>query len=460
MSPVRRRPSLRITLTLVFASVMAVVLALIGTFLFFRTKSNLDGAIREGLRARATQIAISLRTSDGSPDGSAIGPAERDAQILSRRGAVIASRPYGGAPLLDPGEARAVTTERVIDRGETARVVVRPVRLRGRTVLVAVRASLHDRENALEGLARALFIGGPVALLVAGALGYGIATAALRPVELMRRRAAGIRSADPQARLPVPAARDEIHGLATTLNEMLERLARSAEQQRSFVANAGHEIRTPIATLRAELELALAHAADLDEFRRATRAAIADADALDRLVAGLLALARVDGVDALMRPAEMDLGQAAAAAAARLRGEIAADGRDVRLHAPAPVPVRADPDHVAQALRNMTDNARIHGRGTVVVAAETRDRRGVVSITDHGPHLPEEALATAFDRFRRGPGTQGRPGAGLGLAIVRQIARAHDGEACLLNVEGGLECRLELPLAEAGRCPPHGARSV
>ena len=278
---VSRRLSLRAMLTLVFAMVMALVLAAMGSFLFFRTKANLDDAIRDSLRSRAGTLAEAVRAG-----GRQIPPGERDAEIARRDGTVVA-----GHPLLHRSELAALARARFFERGEHDRVLAEPI---GHGLVVAVDASLADREQALEGLQGALFVGGPLALLLASALGYGLAGAALRPVELMRRRAQEISKADAGTRLPVPDGRDEIHRLAVTLNEMLERLAESAERERAFVANASHELRTPLAAIRAELELAVRHAETVQEFRDAAAAAIRDGDGLSRLADDLLVLARAD----------------------------------------------------------------------------------------------------------------------------------------------------------------------
>jgi two-component system OmpR family sensor kinase len=451
-----RRLSLRSKLTLIFAGVMAMVLVAGGSFLFFRTKASLDGAIRESLRTRAGDLVQSIHSHDlaETSPGNLIEHGERFAQVLTPAGQVLDSHPQGAPALLRRAELRPGSRRQgFIDRGEENRLLVTPVRNGNRELLAVVDASLADREHALEGLERAMFIGGPLVLLLASALAYWIATAALQPVELMRRRAREITSADPAALLPVPASRDEIHRLATTLNEMLSRLSKSAEHEREFVANASHELRTPIATIRTELELALRNATTVEEFRQAAELAIADADELASLAGDLLVLARTDGRAMTLDRRDVDIDELLRAIADEverdpLLGPRQLRRRDTGLH------VVADPDRLTQALRNMVRNAVLHGAGTITLGATAETDTIAIWVGDEGESLPEDLRVAAFERFTRGRQAGNRPGAGLGLAIVREIADLHEGRAQLVNVDGGVRCELEIPVVEpAGREP-------
>lgn len=440
------RMGLRTKLTLIFAGVMACVLGAIGAFLFFQTKADLDGGIRQALAQRAGQLAAVVRDGSGADaPGGLISPSERFAQVLTPTGRLIQTRPIGARPLLSPVEARGTRAPRFIERGEETRLRAVPLVVRGRRLVIVVATSLGQREHALEGLARSLLIGGPLALLLAGALAYWIAAAALRSVESMRCRAAQITAAEPDARLPVPPSQDEIHRLATTLNEMLARLADAAQHERSFVANASHELRTPLANLHAELELALRHARTTAEFRAAHTAAIADTQALIRLANDLLVLAGEDGgIPLRIRPVELhglltDI-------ARQLEQHLDESGRSVRVQVDR-TSLLADPDRLRQALGNMADNAVMHGCGDITIGAEIREHDACLWVSDEGQAVTATVLATAFDRFVRGPHSPGARGAGLGLAIVREIAAAHGGHASLRNTAHGVICTLELPLA-------------
>jgi two-component system OmpR family sensor kinase len=441
-----RRLPLRIKLTLVFVAVMGVVLAAIGSFLYFRTKDNLDTAIRQSLRSRSGDLRQSVRAQINQSGATLIEPGERFAQVLNTRGTVVESRPQGAPPLLRRDElARSARGRRFIERPEHSRLLVAPVHTGNGTLLTVVDASLAEREHALEALGGALLIGGPLALLIAAALSYFVSGAALRPVELMRIRASQISAADPETRLPVPESTDEIHRLASTLNDMLDRLARAAEHERAFVANASHELRTPIATIRTELELAERHADTVDEFRDATRAAVADAEDLGRLADDLLVLASADHDKLPVRLQDTDLDQALESAVAAFRSDPLLGERDIVVE-PTGKRVTADPDRLAQALTNMLGNAVIHGTGTITAGVDTAGSGEIeIWVANEGQPLPDTILRTAFDRFSRAPGAIDRPGAGLGLAIVREIANAHGGTARLENVDARVRCVLMLP---------------
>ncbi|QEC48780.1 HAMP domain-containing protein [Baekduia soli] len=450
-----RELSLRIKLTLIFFGVMAVVLTAIGLFLFFRTKTNLDAGIRQTLRVRSGELIQSIRQNAGSDSAATlIQASEGSAQIVDGSGRVLESRPAGLSALLSPAEVRTALGRRAmfIERGEEHRLLVVPVHQSGRVYVTVTRASLSQREHALEGLSRALAIGGPLGLLLASALAYMIASAALRPVEAMRRRASQLTTADPEARLPVSGTRDEIHRLALTLNDMLARMAQAAEHERAFVANASHELRTPVATIRTELELALRHAGTVDEFRRAARAAIADADDLARLADDLLVLARADRTGLPLRCTDVDVDALLRDVASEAARDPRAVGRRFEVQADA-VHAEADPDRLRQAAMNMTRNAVLHGSGTVTVGATVEPAAVCIWVSDQGGPLPADVLATAFDRFARAADAVNRPGTGLGLSIVREIATAHGGEVRLENTDAGVRCVLRLPTAVRASVP-------
>jgi two-component system OmpR family sensor kinase len=298
----------------------------------------------------------------------------------------------------------------------------------------------------MESLAGALLVGGPLALLLAGAVAYAIAASALRPVEDMRSRAATIGRADAAARLPVPAVEDELRRLSLTLNEMLGRIGRAAEHERRFIANASHELRTPLAALQAELELAERHAASAAELRDAIGRGRRDVARLIDLSNGLLDLAAVDEG----RPATteaVDVDELLRDVAGQRRHRAAAQGRELLVR-PSGLTVAADAPAVRRALGNLVDNALVHGAGEVSVGADSGAGGGCIELWVHD----EGALGAgvrpeqAFERFARGPDARNRPGAGLGLALVRGVAQAHGGSAELVDEPaGGVRAVLRLP---------------
>jgi len=299
--------------------------------------------------------------------------------------------------------------------------------------------------EALEGLLTALLVGGPVVLVLASLAAYRVAGAALRPVESMRLEAEAVSASEPGRRLPLPAARDEIFRLGETLNGMLGRLEGALERERRFVADASHELRAPLSSLRTELELALRRERTRDELRAAVRSAAEEADRLSELAEDLLVLARSD---AGRLPV-----QRAAVAAADLLGDVRERYARRVEEAGRTLEVRADPGLVLavdrlraeQALANLVENALRHGRGRIGLEAVRHDGTVELHVHDEGPGLSPAFLGRAFEPFSREDPARPGHGAGLGLAIVDVIARAHGGSAHAANEDGGTDVWLSLP---------------
>ena len=401
------RLPIRVRLSLAFAAAMALLLAGLGSFLYVQLRSSLDEQIAARLEAQAGAAAA----------GSLVEGDESVGQILDPRGEVVRGfeRPLSG-----PAGEKRVVDRRVEGLEENPyRLLITPG-AEGQTIVVG--ASLEDRDEALEGLLAAFLVGGPIALGVATLLGYLLAGALLRPVERMRRRAAEISSETRGDRLPLPRARDEIRALGDTLNEMLARLEAGIARERQFVADASHELRTPLALLRAELELARRRPRSNEELGAALDSAAAEVDRLTRLAEDLLVLARADERGLQLKPEPIDVRDLLGTVAGRF-------GDGLEVSAPDGTTVAGDRLFLEQALGNLVDNAQRHGAGVVRLEAE-RDGNGVrLSVTDEGPGFPAKLLPHAFERFTRGDEARERGGAGLGLAIVAAIARAHGGRA-------------------------------
>ena len=448
------RAPLRIKLALAYTGVMAVLLAGAGVTLSLLSAANLDRAIDDGLKARAGDAAALVH--GGLAQGRLSGSGEPLAQVLSRTGAVLDTTPGAGRqPLLTDAELqRALTRQLVVDR--TSRPGAKDgVRLLGRgaptsrgAVVVVVGESLQQRERALEGLHTLLAIGGPLALLIASLAGYAVASAALRPVERMRRRAAALTAAEAQGRLPVPPSHDEISRLGDTLNEMLGRLHAALVRERAFVSDASHELRTPLAILRTELELALRGERTREELEEAVRSAAEETDRLNQLADDLLVIARSDQGRLPVRPADLQAAELLEGVAHRFAARARAERRPLRADPSEGVQVTADRARVEQALANMVDNALRYGRGDVVLSAARHNGKIELHVRDDGPGFPPEFLPSAFERFSRADEARSRGGTGLGLAITAAVAQAHGGEAHAANrPEGGADVWLELPPA-------------
>jgi two-component system, OmpR family, sensor kinase len=444
---------------------MALVLSAVGAFLYLRFDHELSASLDRELRSRAGSVSALVRAPDIGAGRSELGPlawrGERFAQILASDGRVLDATPgLRGAPLLRPAElararSRTLAVEHPdrLESDETVRLLATPVTARGRRLVIVVGASLEDSHEALGSLLALLLVGGPVALLLASLAGYGVAAAALRPVEAMRRRAAEIGEADRGERLPVPATRDEVAWLGETLNAMLARLEAAFARERAFVSDASHELRTPLAILKAELELALRDGRSRGQLVEAIRSAGEETERLTRLAEDLLVIARsVDGrLPVRLAPVAVDA--LLESLRERFSGRLRGSGRELELE-PGSLSLVADRPRLEQALANMVDNALRYGEGPLRIAAEARDRQVELHVRDAGPGFPCAFLPEAFERFTRADAARSGAGAGLGLAIVRAIARAHRGEAHAANRESGADVWIELPAdAQPGALP-------
>jgi signal transduction histidine kinase len=450
----RRGVSLRWRVTLAFAAATAVVLAALGLFLHGRLAAELDASVASALRQRAADLSALVRGgTEGLGRSSLVEPGDDLAQVLDARGRVVAGAPgFERRPLLRPSEVRAalqspvVVERRRIGDGddEVARMQAAPAG--GRVAVVGT--TLEERDDALRSLDGLLLAGLPAALLLASAAGYLVARGALRPIDRMRRRADAMGSSELTERLPVPRADDELQRLAHTLNDMLARLAEAFARERTFVADASHELRGPLATLKAELELAAHPARSRDELRAGVLSAGEETDRLSRLADDLLVLARSDGGRLDARDEPVAVADLLARVAARVaRGDLVVD-------AEPELTVRGDPLRLEQAVRNLVDNALHHGAEPVVLRAEGSGDDVVVHVIDAGEGPPAELGDAVFERFTRGDPARARGGAGLGLAIVAAIAASHGGEAGLSRTaDGRTDAWIRLPRSGARQAP-------
>ncbi|WP_016907353.1 sensor histidine kinase [Streptomyces xiaopingdaonensis] len=365
-------------------------------------------------------------------------------------------------PDADSGSEEETVTFPVDDDGEPTRaedavgeqdfgvVAVRTTTADGTPVTVYAGASLRDQEEAVATVTRAMLVGLPVLLVVVAGVTWLVVRRALRPVEGIRREMGTITaSADLGRRVPVPDSRDEIARLAHTTNETLAALETSTERQRRFVADASHELRSPIASLRTQLEVAEAHPELLD-----LPGAVTDTVRLQQLAADLLLLARLDAGErpqhGRFSPAEL------------VREELSQRAG----HRVAPRAESLVPDEVAgsrgqfgRVLRNLLDNAERHARSEVRVRMRRESPgRLELAVEDDGPGVPEAERRRIFERFVRLDDARSRDegGAGLGLAIARDVAERHGGTLTVgQSPAGGASFVLRVPTAEGGR-PPVG----
>ena len=455
------RASIRLRVTLAFAAVMTVVLGATGVFVYLRFSSELDSAINNGLRSRAGDVAALVKEVDSGLSerrGSTLaGKAENFAEILASDGAVIdATAQLRGHALLTASELlRALHGPILLDRGPLpalhgqARLLATPVADGARRVVVVVGTSTEPLSESRTDLLQLLLLGGPIALLLASIAAYGVAAAALRPVEAMRSRAAEISTAVPDQRLPVPQTGDEVARLGSTLNAMLQRLGDALAHERQFVADASHELRTPLAILKMELELALARGRSREELQAALASAAEETDRLTQLAEDLLVIAQSDQGKLPVTLVETDIAEVLSSVVDRFSRRASDRGRSLEASVEPELAAPVDRLRVEQALGNLVDNALRYGDGPVRLDARGSGSFVELHVIDSGPGFSAEFAKRAFERFSRADASHGNGGAGLGLAIVDSSARAHNGTTRLTSnpPEGGADVSLILPSA-------------
>jgi two-component system, OmpR family, sensor kinase len=432
---------IRLRLAVAFALAAAAMFAL-GGWLF---ASGLSSA---QLNTIDSQLTAQL--------AQAASPAAGDylIQVIDAGGHVRgASGDTGTAPLVTAGQLSQarhgrITVTRTVDE-ENTRIAAAP--LAGHPGWVAVAAeSLETYEATQSQVARELTVGGVIFVAVAGLGAYGLARAALSPVERLRRQVAAVSEHGGAAGVEVPSTGDEVAALAGTMNDLLGRLQRALARQRAFVADASHELRTPLAVLQGELELAARPGRGRQELAAAVRDAKTEAERLARLTDALLLLARSDEDRLSLRLERTDIGSLLRRSAELASTRLTAAGVTCRVEAEPGASAELDADRIRQAVDNLLDNAlRFAPAGSVIVLAANAAGPGLdIEVRDDGPGFPVGFLPHAFERFARPDDgrSRGDGGAGLGLAIVRAIVAAHGGAATADNRPGGgAVVRLRLP---------------
>ncbi len=501
--------SVRARLTLWYTGVLALVLIIFAFAAYFFLSSTLDRRTDRSLTEMSTAFALTLETeqreletgetasfprdSGGSisSDAAAIEAASeyrlRDYQFVlyGDAGQVIAASPGFAAeressqaklwtlpPIaagigkllnsfarLPTGAAHYVTLS---DGDDEYRARAQRLQNRENSYTLVVLRSLHDQEELLEGASGALLIAVPLALLLASLGGYLLARQSLASVVVMSNKAARIGAANLHERLPVANERDELGKLAAVFNALLARLNESFEQQRRFMADASHELRTPVAIVRGEAEVSLSQPERSEADYRESLAIVHDEGRrLTRIVEDLFTLARADAGQYKLSPKDFYLDELAGEAVRSMRTIVAERGVSLSLHAPVEMPFRGDELLVRRLVLNLLDNSIKHtpAPGSITVTCERRDGSYVLSVADTGNGIAPDAQPHIFDRFfradkartREAPGTEAKvtSGAGLGLSIALWVAAVHQGQLKLLkSSEAGTTFVVTLPAPE------------
>jgi two-component system OmpR family sensor kinase len=444
------RAPIRLRVAGAFAVTMALVLVLAGGILYVRLGQHLAIVIDKQLQVRAQDLGVIIREPGASLAATGgirfFERGESYSQLLDAEGRVLqASPPLGRRSLLTMDElSRALegsiftSRESVPGLDEPSRILATPVEQNKEKLVLVVGQTREERAETLRSLRNELLVAGPLALILATLSGYLLAGLALRPVDSMRRRAASISAETPGERLPVPKTGDEIERLGQTLNEMLGRLEAALQREREFVADAGHELRTPLALLRTELELALRHGGSPDELRDAIRSSSEEVDRLAQLAEDLLLIARSEEGRLELRTETLDSASLLESVARRFEWRAHEAGRRVTAsEPPRGLEFVGDRIRLEQALGNLVENALRYGAGDVQLSASTANGVVELHVIDEGSGFPPEFLERAFERFTRPDAARPRGGTGLGLSIVRVIAEAHGGGAHAANRNGG-----------------------
>jgi signal transduction histidine kinase len=426
--------SVRFRVTALATLAVLVVLVVTGTGLVAAQRRLLTDNVEEAVTQRADELAALV--ADGSLPATLVDSEGTLSQVVTADGRVLAaSASIAGAPPLGrPPAAGRTEAFRTVDDLPTDTVRFRLLTRRvpapgGGTVLIHVAGALDDVDQTSGILTAVLAVAFPAAAVLLAALVWNLVGRTLRPVEAIRAEVAAIGGTDLHHRVPEPSGDDEIARLARTMNAMLDRVEDATARQQRFVADASHELRSPLTRIRSELEVDLAHPGTAN--LAATHRSILDETlALQRLIEDLLHLARSDAGASTARREPVDLDDIVLHAAARLRAE----GRvEVDSTAVSAAQVRGDRDQLSRTVRNLTDNAARHARGTVTLTLAEHDHSAVLSVADDGPGIAAEQRDRVFERFTRldEARTAGAGGTGLGLAIARDIIQRHHGSIAI-----------------------------
>lgn len=451
-----RRRSLRARITLLATALFTLALMLAGLILVFTVGKSLLSTLDSSAERSGAEVAALVQSGRLPAQVLAGSGGVSLVQVVDQNNRVVAASPGADSAVslvtaeelarVRQGRRLTVSGERASSDEPLRVVAVRAdVRAGPRTVLVAT--DLGRVLDSARLLQRGLLFGGPLIIAAMAALTWWFVGLTLRPVAALQRGAAALSATGlARSRLPVPDAEDEIHQLATTLNNMLDRLDTATTKQRQFIGDAAHELRSPIASLRLQLEVAQ-RLDDAGGVRELTEDALKDVDRLSNLIDDLLTLARSDERGPVRARIPLRLDELVATVADGYR-----DVRvPVRVDTPEAVTVVGDRDGLRRVLVNLLDNGVRYARSEVTVSVRVQQDGALLRVRDDGPGVPANKRERVFDRFYRLDTARSREqgGTGLGLPIVREIVNAHGGSVILRDNEPGLLVEVRLPTSQA-----------
>jgi signal transduction histidine kinase len=445
-----RRLGLRLRVTVVAVLTVGIALVVGAVLLVGLLRGRLDTAATTAATLRARDVGA-LAEAGAIPRQLAL-PGEESAfvQVIDKAGTVIAStenidgepaittrRPSGTTPL------PMTITVAPLDQQDSMRVVALNATTSAGVVTVYAGESLENAHDTTSAIVTVLIVGLPLLVLIVAGVTWWAVGRTLRPVRRITRTMAAITASDLHRRVDVPPARDEIGQLALTVNETLGRLDTSVEQQRRFVADASHELRGPLAALRADLEISVTHP-ERTTWNDVARDTLSDVERLQHLTEDLLLLARLDSPQERAHQ-PVDLAEIVTESTRAIQRDdievnlVGVDGRAM---------VDGDPEQFHRMVRNLMHNAEEHAEHRVTVTVTNGASTVRLQIADDGPGIPVDQRRTVFERFVRldTARTRDTGGTGLGLAIVNDVVTSHGGSITVTDSDPhGATFTIELP---------------
>lgn len=425
----------RVRTTLAATLIVALVFAVGGLALVRLQRSLLVSNLDDTLITRAEDIALLV---EAGSDLESLGTPSREealAQVVGPDGSVVASSEnVTGQPPVTGREAAGITTvDSLPIEDDPFRLLVETAAGSDGPYRIIIAGGLDPIEESLDALSRSLLLIAPILLVVVAGVTWLIVGRALRPVESIRAEVAAISGQRLDRRVPEPSSGDEIGRLARTMNLMLDRLQAAWARQDRFVADASHELRSPLTSIRSQLEVDLAHPTSAD-WQDTHAEVLEEVDNLQQLVDDLLFLARTDaGVRSRSEPVDLDDIVLREAERIRLQTDL-----DVVTRAVSAGQVAGDRYQLQRLVRNLRENAAHHGETKVEIGLREAEDGAELTVSDDGPGIPVEAREAIFERFVTldDARTRGGVGTGLGLAIVHEIVAQHGGAISVVGDPG------------------------